>query len=82
MMGYYGSWGWMGVIGMLAMLAFWVALIVLVVWAVRGFSAGGRKDDAPTALEIVQRRFAAGEITREEYEQARRTLGGPVSAAR
>jgi putative membrane protein len=82
MMGYYGSWGWMGFVGTLAMLAFWVALIVLVVWAVRGFSAGGRNDNSPTALEIVQRRFAAGEITREEYEQARRTLGGPLSEAR
>ena len=82
MIGYYGGWGWMGFVGMLAMLAFWVALIVLVVWAVRGFAGGGHKDDASTALEILQRRFAAGEITREEYEEAKRTLGGPTPVAR
>ena len=81
MMGYYGGWGWMGLFGTLAMLVFWVAVIVLVVWAVRSFT-GSRRDDTPTALEIVQRRFAAGEITREEYELAKRTLGGPTSVAR
>jgi len=83
MMGYYGGWGWMGVVGMLAMLAFWIALIVLVVWAVRGFAGGAaRKDDSLTALEILQRRFAAGEITQAEYEQAKRTLGGQPPVAR
>ena len=84
MMGYYGygNWGGMGVVGMLAMLAFWVALVVLVVWAVRGFSGSGRKEDTTTALDILQRRFAAGEITQAEYEQAKRTLAGPTPVAR
>lgn len=29
-----------------------------------------------TPLEILKTRYARGEITREEYEQARRALGG------
>ena len=29
-----------------------------------------------SALEIARRRYARGEITREEFEQVRRDLGG------
>lgn len=86
MMGWYGGpgsrvggWAWglgMG-LGWLSMLAFWGALIVGVVWLVRAF--GGDTDGAArrgeeSALDILKRRYAAGEITREEYEQMRRTL--------
>jgi putative membrane protein len=73
------SWGWglaMG-LGMLAMLAFWGALIVGVVLLVRWLlsatgNIGGRSTE--TALEILQRRYAAGEITRDEYLQLRQEL--------
>ena len=48
---------------------------------------GGNHDEqhgstAPTPLELLRARFARGEITREEYEQARETLtrgpGAPI----
>ena len=93
MMGAYGgqsgqspgsSWSWglaMG-LGMLAMLAFWGALIVGVVMLVRwlltstgGFGSRGGQ----TPLEVLQHRYAAGEISREEYSQMRRELETPVS---
>lgn len=46
---------------------------LLVIWAVRqvGASAGGR---STRALEVLQERYARGEITREQYEQMRRDL--------
>jgi putative membrane protein len=64
--------------GGLGMLAFWGLLIGLVLWGVRAF-AGGRGNDnggasRPTPLEIVQARYARGEISREEYETIRRDL--------
>ena len=60
----------------LAMLLFWVAvilgLVALVRWAA-GLSWGGRAE--PTdALEVARRRYARGEITREEYQRLRREL--------
>lgn len=68
------SWGWM-VGGWLGMLLFWGAIIFLVVWAVRQFSAPREQlQSGPTPLEVVQRRYASGEITREQYEQMRRDL--------
>ena len=76
-----GGWGWglaMG-LGWLAMLAFWGAVIVGVILLVRtlGGPAGGatarREDDA---LTILRRRYASGELSREQYEQMRQDLRG------
>lgn len=76
-----GSPGWvwglaMG-LGGLAMLAFWGAVIVGVVLLVRWLasatdgSSGGRPE---SALDVLKRRYAAGEITRQEFEDMRRVL--------
>jgi putative membrane protein len=67
--------------GGFAMVVFWVLVIMLVVLAVRWFSASGpRRDDAmpadKTPLQILQERYARGEIEKDEYEERRRTLGG------
>jgi uncharacterized membrane protein len=54
------------------------ALIILaIVWLVRSLSAGpGRRHGEPTALEVLDRRFAEGAISVEEYNERRRILGG------
>ena len=57
---------------------FWILLIVVVVWALKAtaFSNGKaeRKDKSP--LEILQERFARGEIDEEEFERKRKLLSG------
>lgn len=80
MMGNDGQWGGMGWFGGLLMLVAWVALILLVVWLVRAFFPTQRHDERETALAIIQRRYAAGEISAAEYERARRVLGGTEAA--
>lgn len=78
---HYGSdWGWGHMIfGSLMMLLFWGAIIVLIVVVVRWLAGGPAQGggDAPVsnrALDILQERYARGEIDREEYEQKRRDL--------
>ena len=75
MMGYYGGWGAMGWFGGIMMLLFWLALVLLVVWVIRAQFPPQRRDERDTALDVLKRRYAAGEITQAEYEQARRVLG-------
>lgn len=61
-----GGWmGWWMPIGM----AFWLAVLVLLVWvASRAIGGHGqRTDDSPE--QILKRRYARGEIEREEYER-------------
>jgi putative membrane protein len=73
-----GSWGLAVGLGWLSMLAFWGALIVGVVLLVRwlgGSTGAGGRGGGESALEILKRRYAAGEITKEQYEEMRQTLG-------
>lgn len=75
---WYGLGGWWM---LLWMLMFWAGVIALIVWAVRATSE--RPQGAPPqshgrsrALEILEERFARGEIDQEEFEQRRRALEG------
>lgn len=66
------GWGWFGGI---AMVVFWVAVIVgivlLVRWLVTSPGQGQREE---TALEILKKRYARGEISREEFEEKKKDL--------
>ena len=77
MMGYGGDFGWMagfGGLGMFVGLLFWVALIVLIVWAVTTLFGRASSNTQTDALDILKRRYAAGEISQGEFETARRAL--------
>jgi len=65
-------WGY-GSFGFLWMALFWVGVILLVVWAVR------RPDDDTTrsrgrALEILEERYARGELDADEFTARRQQL--------
>ena len=78
MTGFGFGWGWLGMGAM--MLLFWGGLVVLAVLLVRGLFPGGRQQPSgpggqePTAREILDRRYARGEVTREQFDQMKRDL--------
>jgi putative membrane protein len=87
MRGYGSPGGWAAgpgpVAGMLAMLLFWTALIVgltlLIRWLLR--QPAGSADQPAAAddpLLILRRRYAAGEIDRDTFEQMDRELNREV----
>jgi putative membrane protein len=62
-------------LGGLAMLVFWGALIVGAILVVRHLGGGMPGSEVRTSpLDILKRRYASGEITREQYEQMRKDL--------
>lgn len=73
------GWGWMAVM-MVMMLLFWGAIIAAIVWLLRGASWGAkpREGDASreTPAEILDRRFAEGEISEDDYRARREVLAG------
>jgi len=73
MMWYDGGSMWF--LGPLVMVLFWGGVIVLAAWALRAFSGGGRSGQG-TSLEVLKRRLASGEISPDQYEQARKVLQG------
>ncbi len=74
------DWGYgMGWFWNVVMVAFWIAVIVgiifLVRWLVISTGAGGRwARPEDSALEILKRRYARGEINKEEFEEKRQGL--------
>ena len=75
MMGY--GWG-MGPAGWIFMGLFWVLVIGLIVWAVvtllPNVRSTGRRAGQESPMEILDRRFALGEIDAEQYRRAREEL--------
>lgn len=52
-----------------------ILFIILIVWAVRFFSRTTRADDANAdALELLKKRYAAGEIDSKQFEQIKKDL--------
>ena len=81
MWGYGSSWG--GMFLMLLGMALWIALLVVLAWAIMRWLNGKTSTFTTTphtpltsqsALEILQHRYARGEIDEATYEQMREQL--------
>ena len=82
MMGWYGNWpmmGWFGGFGMILLLAVLIGVVLLVL---RATQAAGRPSVADPAEAVLRRRYAAGEISQAEFEEARRGLGTTAQGGR
>ncbi len=67
----WGGWG----MGWIFMIIFWGLLIVGLIFLIRyfmGATKAGKGEE--TALEILKKRYARGEIDKEEFEQKKRDL--------
>jgi putative membrane protein len=78
-----GMMGWGGYgfspLGWIAMLLFWALIIggivLLAVWFFREATPATMGPSAPSQpLDILNERYARGEITREQYEEMRHTI--------
>ena len=61
-------------IGMLIMALFWIGVIVLVGGGLSNVFSTRQPRDELDAQEILKQRYARGEISREEFVQAREAL--------
>ena len=71
--GYMGIWGW------LWMLLFWGGLVVLVIWLISQLFPTTKQQDSrsgppPSAKEILDMRYAQGELSRDQYQEIKQTL--------
>lgn len=71
---YDNDWGdgWW-ILMMVGMVVFWALVIAGIVWLVKSVGPG-RGSDRESPLEILDRRFAEGAISEEEYQSRRRTI--------
>jgi len=73
MYGLYGGGMWM-FFHFLFWLLVVIGVILLIVWAVRRTSRQEHRWDEETALDILKKRYARGEINKEEYETMKKDL--------
>ncbi len=72
--GFGGGWG----LGWIFPLVFGGAVITGIVFLVRAAGPGNGRTQSPageTALDILKKRYARGEITKEQFEAMRQDLG-------
>jgi len=79
MMGWYGNGG-MGSLGWLGMGAFWLVLLGLILWLVvrllPGSGGGATLETGESALDILDRRLASGQIDTATWQAQRLALQG------
>jgi putative membrane protein len=81
MIGPQGGMLSLAILGGIAWLAILAGIVLLVIWAVRALpSSSVMRSNVPATgqspLDILARRFAAGEISAEEYQRMRDILRG------
>jgi len=75
MMGPWDSWGPWGLAMSIGSLLFLALIVIGIVMLVRGPSAGPEsRREGPSAGQILDERFARGEIDEEEYQSRKRAL--------
>lgn len=81
--GHMGNFGFGGMLlGGLIMLIFWGSMIAVTVIAVRAvWNSGSGRSGSPSpsddaAIEIAKQRYASGDISREEFLEIKKDLGG------
>lgn len=68
------DWGMMG-FGWFFMVIFWVLVIIGVIYLIKLIIPGakcGTKEE--TALDILKKRYAKGEVSKEEFEEKKKDL--------
>jgi putative membrane protein len=63
---------------MIGMALFWGAIILGIVWLIRNGTEPQQRQPKETALTILDRRFAEGAVSLEEYRQRRDVLTGTM----
>ncbi|WP_227370703.1 SHOCT domain-containing protein [Halomonas sp. M20] len=79
MMTHMDGYGWDHMFfGGIMMVLFWGGIIAFVIWLFRsperGINSGAGVYKRPSALDLLQERYARGEIDKQEYEERKRDL--------
>jgi putative membrane protein len=73
--GNWGGYGWGMGFGWISMILFWALVIFVIVYIVQSLSRrAGQSIREESALDILKKRYAKGEVTKEEFEQIKDDL--------
>ncbi len=75
------SYGWPMMFWMALGEVFWLLLLGIAVWALVRWLSNRKLSTEPSAMEILRRRYARGEINTEMFEQMRERLESSATHA-
>jgi putative membrane protein len=76
MHGFGMGWGWAGLV---FQFLFFAGLVLVIIWGIRTFTNSNQQtfsgiSDNSSAINILKKRYAQGEIDKEEFEEKMRDL--------
>lgn len=80
MMGHwFGNYGWIGmIINLVLTIGLIIGIVFFVIWIVKELNnnnRGSQNKEASSAIDIAKKRYAKGEINREEFQNLLTDLG-------
>lgn len=66
--GYWAIFAW------LFMILFWATIILLIIWLYKQIRGEPVQAPVETALDILKKRYASGEITKDEFNEMKKEL--------
>ncbi len=79
MMYSWSDWGWLGPLHFVVPLLFWGLIIAAIIFVVRRVRSGDQASlvgHRSAGLELLEQRYARGEINRDEYLQKKADIAG------
>jgi putative membrane protein len=68
------GWGWWMIMGWIWMVVFWTIIVWAVITLAGRLGAGRSSGETDSPMAVLERRYGAGEISKEEFEERRSTL--------
>jgi len=68
----FGGWGML--FGGISMFLIWGSIIALIVWGIVRFTKRDDSHISDTPLELAKKRYARGEIEKNQFEQIKKDL--------
>jgi len=70
---YWGNYGCGMEAGWLFMIIFWALVILGIIYLLK-LVIGAEKQKGETSLEVLKKRYARGEITKDEFEEKKKDI--------